>query len=88
MIVFFPCRFAFKTKSLNAPRNEKPRSLKLRRHAARLIYLHKYLSSFPGATLADKIDVTDLNGILLNIIPNIWSKQAYVQGLDCEFIFF
>ena len=28
----------------------------------------------------------DLNEILLNIMPNICSKQAYVQVLDCEII--
>ena len=30
--------------------------------------------------------MTDLNEILLNSIPNIWNKQAYVQGFDCELI--
>ena len=35
-----------------------------------------------------KIGVTKLNYILLNIMPNIWSKQAYVQGFDCEYITF
>ena len=28
--------------------------------------------------------VTELNEILLNIISNSWSKQAYAQGFDCE----
>ena len=57
---------------------EKPRSLTVRRYAARLIDLNEYLASFPGATLNDKIDVTKLNKILLNSMPNSWSKQAYV----------
>ena len=42
----------------------------------------------PGGTLADKIYVTELNEILLNIIPNYWCKQAYVQGFDCNSISF
>ena len=36
----------------------------------------------------DKIGVTKLNEILLNSIPRSWSRQAYVQGFDCESITF
>ena len=36
----------------------------------------------------DKIDVNELNEILPNSIPNRWSRQAYVQGFDCEYINF
>ena len=36
--------------------------------------------------MADKIGVTELNKILKNSIPNIWSKQAYVQGFYCKSI--
>ena len=36
--------------------------------------------------MTDKIGITELNYILINGIPNIWSKQAYVQGFDCESI--
>ena len=38
--------------------------------------------------LTDKIRVTELNEIFLNSIPNIWSKQSYVKGFDCEPITF
>ena len=65
---------------------KKMRSLTVRRYAARLIDLKEYLASFPGENLTDKTGITELNEILLNIMPNIWSKQAYVQGFDCEFI--
>ena len=41
-----------------------------------------------GATLADKIGVTEFNEIILNSIPDSWSKQAYVIGFDCEYILF
>ena len=51
-----------------------------------MIDLNEYLASFPGAALADKIYVTELNDIILNSMPGRWSKQAYVQGLDCEYI--
>ena len=38
---------------------EKPRCLKVRRYTARLIDLNEYLDLLPGATLSDKIGVTD-----------------------------
>ena len=38
--------------------------------------------------MADNMGVTELNEILLNSIPNSWSKQAYVQGFDYETIYF
>ena len=38
--------------------------------------------------MTDKIDVNKLNEILLNSMPNSWSKQAYMQGFYCESIGF
>ena len=67
---------------------EKLHSLTARRYAEHLIYINAYLASFPGETLTDKIGVTDLNEIILNNMTNIWSKQAYLQGFDCEYITF
>ena len=67
---------------------KNPCSLKVRRYAAHLIYLDDYLDSFPGATMADKIGVTELNETILNSMPNSWSKQAYVKGFYCESISF
>ena len=67
---------------------KKKRSLKIRLYAARLIGLNDYLASFPGATMADKIGMAELNEIILNSMPNSWSKQEYVQGFDCEYIYF
>ena len=43
-----------------------------------LIDLNEYLSSFQGANLTDEIDVDELDEIILNIMPDNWSKQAYV----------
>ena len=53
---------------------------------ARLIDLNEYLASFLGENLNDKIGVTKLNGILLNSMPNSWSRHEYVQGSGCESI--
>ena len=69
-------------------RIKKPRSLKLRFYAERLIDLNNYLAYFPGADFYGKMGITYLNGILLNIMPNIWSKKVYVQGFGCESILF
>ena len=44
------------------------------------------MASFLEATLSDKINVTELNYILLNGMHNIWYKQAYVQGFDSRSI--
>ena len=30
--------------------------------------------------------VTELHDIILNSMPNIWSKEAYDKGFDCESI--
>ena len=46
------------------------------------------MAFFPGETLNDKIDITKLNEILLNSMPNIWSRHAYVQDFDCKSINF
>ena len=63
-------------------------SLKVRLYAGRLIDLYQYLASFPGATLSDKIDVTEFNEIILNIIHNSRSKQSYFRVFDCKSISF
>ena len=70
------------------PRNEKPHGLTVRRYAAHLIELDEYLASFPGANFSDNIVVTESNEILLNSLPNNWSKQDYVQVFDAEYITF
>ena len=67
---------------------KKPCSLKVRGYAAFLIELNDYLAVFLGENIIDKNFMTELNEVLLKIIPNSRSKQAYVQGFDCEYITF
>ena len=67
-------------------RIRKPHGLKVRCYVARLIDLNEYLPSFPGSSPTHKTDMTELNEILLNSVPNSWSKQAYVQGFDWKSI--
>ena len=78
--VIFPCEFSLKVS--------KPRGLKVRRYANPFVDLNEYLDFFPGATLPLKIGVNELNDILINSLPNSWSKQAYVQGFDRDCITF
>ena len=69
-------------------RTKQTRSLKVWRYAAHLIDLNEYLDSFPGGTLDNKTDVTELNKIPLNIMLNIWSKYDFFKGFNCESISF
>ena len=69
-------------------RIRKPHSFKARRYAARLVFLNEYLDVFPGVKICDKICVTEIYGIILNIMPNICINLAYVQGFDYEYITF
>ena len=34
----------------------------------------------------DNIGVTELKKVILNSMPNSWSRKAYAQGFDCEYI--
>ena len=49
-----------------------------------MVGINEYLAVFPWTKARENIFETELNENLLNIIPNGWSKQAYVQGFDCE----
>ena len=51
-----------------------------------MIDLNDYLYVLPGAKASEKICKTELNGIVLNRMPNSWSSQAYVQGFYFETI--
>ena len=83
--VLFPVNTLSK-KNVMRRGKRKLQELKVRRYAARLIDLNKYLAAFPGAKASDNIGEMEINGILLKSMPNGWSKQAYVQGFYCETI--
>ena len=63
-----------------------PRELKVRCNSDCLTDLNDYLAAFQGAKASDNIGENNSNEIFLNSMPNRWSKQAYVQGFDCETI--
>ena len=82
----FPVNALSKKKRAMYRRMRKPHGLKVRLYMTCLIDLSGYLPSFPGSTPTHKIGMTELNEILLNSMPNSWSKQAYVQGFDWRYI--
>ena len=43
---------------------------------------------FPGEKISDKFFVTEMNGIFLIGMPNIWSQKAYVKVFYCVYINF
>ena len=77
-----------KQKRVMRRRMRKPHELKLRRYSDCLIDLNNYFDVFHGSKLSEKIGMTELNEILLNSMTNSWSKQAYVQVFDCEYIIY
>ena len=60
--------------------------LKLGCYSDCLIDINGYLDALPGAKASDKIFETELNEILFNGMSNIWSRQVYVRGFNCESI--
>ena len=47
-----------------------------------MIDINEYLDVFPGERASDNICEMKLNEVL-NKMPNIWSRQSYVQGFGC-----
>ena len=84
----FICKFSVKKKCFVRRGMKKPGDLPVRRYVARIIDINGYLAPFWGANLNDKIGVTELNIILLNSMPNSWSRQACAQGFDFEYMTF
>ena len=69
-------------------RMRNPCGLKVKRYMDGLIDLNEYLDLLPGEIMSSKIEVIELNEILINGMRNIWIKQAYLQGFDCKYINF
>ena len=79
---FYPVNALSKQKRAMRHGMSRPRELKVRRYTDRLIYINDYLYAYPGEKAKDNIIDTELSKILLNSMPNGWSKQAYMQGFD------
>ena len=83
---FFPVNALPNQKRAIRCVTRKLHGLKVRCHSSSLVVLNEYLVVLPGKKISDNIYVTEINKILLNSMPNIWIKQAYVQGSDCGYI--
>ena len=53
-----------------------------------MIEINEYLATFTGEKTNDKISEKELNEIIFNTMPNVWSEKEYAQGLDCEHVTF
>ena len=83
---FPPITVLSKKNCVMRHRMRKSHKLKVIHYAARMIKLKGYLADFPEENSSDKIGETELNEIILNIIPNGCIKQVYVQGFDYGYI--
>ena len=53
-----------------------------------MVYINEYLNVLLVVKAGYNIGEKELNEILLNSMPNVWIKQACVQGFYCETITF
>ena len=62
----------------------KPLSMTCKRSTVRLTEINNFLPLFPGLDASKKMEMKELNDILLHAVCNGWSKQSYLQGLDFD----
>ena len=84
MYVIYPITFFSNKKRVICLGTRNLHELKVRRYTAYMIDIIAYLDALQGEKASDKIGEMELNEIILKSIPNGWSKQAYVQGIDCK----
>ena len=60
------------------------RKLKVRCYTARMFNINKYVSVLPQGKIIEKVCRIEFNEVMLNSIPNLWSKKDYVQGFNWE----
>ena len=46
--------------------------------------MNNFLPLFPGSDASKKMEMEDLNEILLHAVPNGWAMQSYLQGWGFE----
>ena len=56
--------------------------LNIQNYAEWLYNMKKRLSLLPGGEKSKKTGKDEINNTILNIPPNIWDKQAYLQGFN------
>ena len=58
----------------------KTRSMTFKHFSERLTEINNSLSLFPGSDASKKMEIEEINKILLHAVPNGWAKQSYLQG--------
>ena len=74
--------YRLKREMLRRMRN--PDKIKVIRYAYCMNELNEYSYAFLGLKVSDNIGEMVLNEIILNRMPNVRTKRAYVQVVDCK----
>ena len=77
---FFPINALYKKKRLMRRTLRKPQSMTLKCFAARLTEINKLPPLLTGSDASKKMEMEDLNEIILHAVPNGWAKKSYLQG--------
>ena len=80
----FPINVLPKQNSAMRRAMRKSWSMNFKRFAARLTEINNFLPLLPWSDASNKMEMEELNEILLHEVPNGWSKQSYLQGWDFE----
>ena len=80
------CQFAIKAKAHDLPQNDKDVQIKSKTIRGYFSWPYQVLGFVPWVKTDSKIGLTYLKEVLLNSMPNIWSKQVYVQVFECKSI--
>ena len=81
---FFPISLLLKQKRAMRCVMLKPRRMTFKSFAARLTETNNFLPLFPGLDNSKKMEIEELNKILLHAVPNVQAKKSYLQGWDFE----
>ena len=59
----------------------KPQDLPMKIFTTWMTELKNYVTLFPISSVSKKMSPEELNDILLHTVPNVWAKQANLQGM-------
>ena len=77
---FFPINAISKKKRAMRRVMRKHWSTSFKSFAARLTKSKNFLSILPGSEAYNKMEMEDINEILLHTVSNVWYNQSYLQG--------
>ena len=77
---FFLINSLSKQKCVMRHTMRKHRSTNFKFFAARLKEMNNFLPLFPGSDASNKMEIEELNDILLHAVPNAPAKKSHLQG--------